>query len=563
MNRFVQSAVIALLISCAPRCNDDRNPSRVADLKAPTQALAAETSIRPIPKARDVASINPADLPRQKLIYATRTSCMAPCAVQLDAQKGASLTWPEVRDSEYVWDFDDGGSRTDSEGFLAAVVYEKAGTYHPTVTVDGETWNVQTITVLDPTRTVCVGTDFSACPSAAGGDHFATISAALTATNGEARRHILLKRGGSYGALPSGNATPTMIGAYGSGNKPALTTNGTELYPNWSYQDVAVTSTGGDAPFRAIRGAGALLLRVTATGTSNAQLMYAEQGFFIVDSDITSDRYVLYTSNADRMVVKNTVMTRNSPSGDHTFRHQGGNKLLVQGSSLTATTLHTSLTVRGNTAWALVQDNYFNQTSGPNPQYVGANELQQYMVWERNSLDGGSNLAGIGLKLTGHDMIVRNNVSYNVGGTAFKAESISPITTQNIWFINNTAFTTKVGNDGVVCSNTAGCVIKNNLVYSTQRLDNGCFPGGGTQLNNWCRSSNGCIDPVTGGSTCYEPSFVSTTCGTVVNGKCTNAGFATPGAGTRGINAGAQSVPVWDDYDNVDRSTIDVGAVAR
>ena len=138
-----------------------------------------------------------------KTFFATRTSCMAPCAVQFDAQKGASLTWAEVRDSEYVWDFDDGGSRTDSEGFLAAAVYEKAGTYHPTVTVDGETWNVQTITVLDPTRTVCVGTDFSDCPSTAGGDHFATISSAVSATNSEARRHILLERGGSFGTLPS------------------------------------------------------------------------------------------------------------------------------------------------------------------------------------------------------------------------------------------------------------------------------------------------------------------------------------------------------------------------
>ncbi len=161
--------------------------------------------------------------------YATRTSCMAPCAVQLDAQQGASLTWPEVRDSEYVWDFDDGGSRTDSEGFLAAVVYEKAGTYHPTVTVDGETWNPQTITVLDPTRTVCVGTDFSDCPSANGADHFATISAAVTATNGEARRHILLERGGSYGTLPGGSGNSTLIGAYSSGNKPAVTASDLKL----------------------------------------------------------------------------------------------------------------------------------------------------------------------------------------------------------------------------------------------------------------------------------------------------------------------------------------------
>ena len=195
---------------------------------------------------------------------ATRTSCMAPCGVQLDAQKAAGLSWAEVRDSEYVWDFDNGGSRTDSEGFLAAVVYEKAGTYHPTVTVDGETWNPQTITVLDPTRTVCVGTDFSDCPSAASGDHFATIASAVTATNGEARRHILLERGGPYGALPKGNATPTMIGAYGTGAKPAVTGADVDSTTEWSFVDLAVSGSGGGVVFAPKSNGG--LLRITGTG---------------------------------------------------------------------------------------------------------------------------------------------------------------------------------------------------------------------------------------------------------------------------------------------------------
>ena len=514
----------------------------------------------PIPKARDVASVNPADLPRQKLIYATRTSCMRPCAVQLDAQAASSLSWRGIRDSEFIWDFDDGGSSTDSEGFLAAVVYEKSGTYHPTVTVDGETWNPQTITVLDPTRTICVGADFTDCPSTAGGDHFATISAALTATNSEARRHILLKRGGSYGALPGGSGNATLIGAYGSGNKPAVTTSGTELYPNWSYQDLAITASG-DTPLRAINGAGALLLRVTVTGSSTNQMLYGEDGFFIVDSDLSGNPYVLYLSGADRMVVKNSTLSRNA-AVQHTYRHQGGNKLLVQGSEIIGTGVNTSLTIRGNVSWALIQDNFVNQVATVGPQYVGANELLQYFVHERNTADGSNNAAGVGFSFIGHDMIVRNNVAYNVRGTSFKADVSSPITAQNIWFINNTVFTTRASNEGFWCAGT-GCVLTNNLVYSTKNFDRGCFANGGTLLNNWCRSSNGCLDPVTGGSACYEPSFVSTNCGTMVNGSCTNFGFATPGAGTRGINAGSQTVPVWDDYLGKARTTIDVGAVER
>ena len=104
---------------------------------------------------------------------------MRPSAVQFDAQKGASLTWPEVRDSEYVWDFDDGGTRTDADGFLAAVVYQTAGTYRPTVTVDGETLNPQTVTVTEPTETRCVSltSNWTGCPTGAG--HYTSVSSAL------------------------------------------------------------------------------------------------------------------------------------------------------------------------------------------------------------------------------------------------------------------------------------------------------------------------------------------------------------------------------------------------
>ena len=136
MNRFVQFVVVCC--SCHAHLAAMSMVLKSRHLfRGAAPATAGEASSVPVRKAPDVPSGSARGLARQGLITATRTTCMRPCAVQFDAQRGASLTWQEVRDSEFLWDFDDGGSTRDSEGFLAAVVYETAGTYHPTVTVDG------------------------------------------------------------------------------------------------------------------------------------------------------------------------------------------------------------------------------------------------------------------------------------------------------------------------------------------------------------------------------------------------------------------------------------------
>ena len=486
--------------------------------------------------------------------YVTRTTCMRPCAVQLDAQKGASLSWPEVRDSEYIWDFDDGGSRTDSEGFLAAAVYEWAGTYEPTLTIDGETWNPQSITVLDPTRTVCVGSDFTDCPSVSGGDHFATLSSALQATNGEGGRHVLLERGGSYGALPDGNATPTMIGAYGTGAKPIVTA-GISTNVDWAYVDLDVRSTGGNVIN------GGLLLRVEGSGPGT-NWIFTTQGIFVVDSSIvvTADYPMQVSDNTPWLVVKNSTINRLTP-GQHTIRIDGPGqeKILIQNSQILGSGSQDSLTIRGESSWILVQGNFFDQHAGTYESQPGDPRLQQKIVWERNTYDRQNGNTGIdwGFSFQGHDMIVRNNVVYNNGGQ-FQFRAVDGAAgTRDIWFVNNTALPGP-GADGFRCGNTAGCVLRNNLVYRSGSLGN-CLNAGGTRSNNWCFSSDDCIDPLDAGSSvpsdCFNPNFISMSYG--------HADFLRPSSGTRGIDVGYPTMPVWNDYDNADRATIDVGAVER
>jgi hypothetical protein len=480
---------------------------------------------------------------------------MAPCAVQFDAQKGASLTWAEVRDSEFLWDFDDGGSRTDSEGFLAAAVYERAGTYYPSVTVDGETWNVQTITVLDPTRTVCVGTDFSDCPSTAAGDHFATLSSAVSGTNSEARRHILLERGGSFGTLPSTGSVPTMIGAYSSGAKPIVTASGFKLVGTTAIVDLAVTGSGGGNAFDTSSSVGGLLLRMTGTGSVSNNWIYTGGSAFIIDSSIiTNAPYPVFAGdNTHVLVIKGSTISRNS-SGEHTMRIDGAaqERILLQNSSFLCNGLFKDdLTIRGTTSWMLVQGNHFDGHTGNEQSEPGDPRWQQRIVFERNSLDRSSLGASTdwGFQFGGKDIIVRNNIVYGGGGQFdYRAVSLA-VSPDNIQFINNTAHAPR--DDGFRCAGS-GCVMRNNLVYSPSSVS-ACYTGTATSSNNWCRTSNICLDPVTGGSTCYDPNFEST--------NPTSPDFLRPGAGARGIDAADPNVPVWDDYDNADRTTIDVGAV--
>jgi len=472
---------------------------------------------------------------------------MRPCAIQFDGQSSENLSWAEVRDGRFVWDFNDRGAG--SEGFLAAHVYETAGTYHVTLTIEGTPWASKTITVTDPNEVACVSptSDWTNCP--AGAEHYASISAAMSGTGPNS--HILLEGNASHGSLPSNGDANILFGAYDNGvANPAVTASNVKPKAGWSYQDLTIT--GSSYLFDGFdNGANILWHRVTATSSSRfASLTFDNTGVFVVDSDITGGDYTMYCSGVERLVIKDSKVTR-TQSGQHTIRAQGCDHLVVQNSTITGPGQHTTLTVRGSTDWALVQGNFFNQWTQVNPQNEKTNSVQHYIVWERNTYDATSAATATGMYFVGQDMVVRNNVVYNNSSYHYRAATHPLATTRNIHFYNNTAFSNK-GGTGVVCEAT-NCVSKNNLFYSTTSVSD-CHTGG-TRANNWCRAANQCVDPVDGDSDCHDPSFVST--------NPSSPDFVRPGVGTRGIDAGSQTVPVWDDYDNVDRSMIDVGAVER
>jgi hypothetical protein len=395
-----------------------------------------------------------------------------------------------------------------------------------------------------------VGTDFSDCPSSSGSDHFSTLNAALSNTSGDARRHILLKSGGSYGALPEGNTTPTMIGAYSTGAKPAVTAADVDLTAGWSFVDLAISGSGGAAITP--KSSGGLLLRVTGTGSPSSSWVSAYYGAFIMDSSIVSGApYTVFPfDNVPWYVVKNSTIRRTS-TGQHTIRVDGDGqeKVLIQNNQVLGDGGNTAIRLSGTTSWCLIQGNWTNRAITSGDSQPGDPRARSHIIWERNAWDRLGINNHLGFPIDAHDAVVRNNIIYNGGGLFdYKAEG------SNIWFINNTS----VGNDtsGVLCNGQSGCVRKNNLVYSTRSPGGNCYDGSLNAADkNWCYTDDQCIDPLTGGSGCYNPSFLGQTYG--------NAGFMRPGPGTRGINAGNLNVPVWNDYDNVPRTTIDVGAVER
>ena len=255
------------------------------------------------------------------------------------------------------------------------------------------------------------------------------------------------------------------------------------------------------------------------------------------------------------LVIKGSTISRNS-SGEHTMRIDGAaqERILLQNSSFLCNGLFKDdLTIRGTTSWMLVQGNHFDGHTGNEQSEPGDPRWQQRIVFERNSLDRSSLGASTdwGFQFGGKDIIVRNNIVYGGGGQFdYRAVSLA-VSPDNIQFINNTAHASRA-TTASMCRHR--CVMRNNLVYPRKQYS-ACFTGTATSSKNWCRTSNKCLDPVTGGSTCYNPNFVSTTYG--------NPDFMRPAAGARGIDAANPTVPVWNDFENALRTTIDVGAVEQ
>jgi PKD repeat protein len=228
---------------------------------------------------------------------------MRPCGVQVEAQSVEGLTWAQVRDSEFVWDFDasNGDNGSDADGFMAAHVYDTAGTYTITLRVDGDTWNTKQVIVTDPTTVACVSTSqtWTGCSytnNCAGGTSppactYTSLTTALNNTG--SNTHILLRGGESFGSIPDADsATNVLIGAYNNGtsNPAATSTQTIDSNERWIYQDINLTCTNQADVwcFGTVR-RGAMIRRINATnGYQFIHTLGDSYGGFVVDNVTTA-----------------------------------------------------------------------------------------------------------------------------------------------------------------------------------------------------------------------------------------------------------------------------------
>ena len=296
---------------------------------------------------------------------------------------------------------------------------------------------------------------------------------------------------------------------------------------------------------------------MTVTNTV-AKAFSASGEFFIVDSDLRGSDYGIYiqgnTKPIGYAVVKGSKISR-SNAGQHTSRIEEGHKILYQDSSFWGPGNQSSSRMGRGTEWVLFQGNYMNQPT----TFGESGYTNQYFVVERNILDVDTTPGGTAMGLlfeSTDNAIARNNVVIN-GRGGFGMESSGGETR----FFNNTVYATAQLNSGIRAGGT-GSTMKNNLVKSTVDIAGSCFGNGTGNANNWCRVTDECLDPVTGGSSCYEPNFLSIDPGDA-NSWPASADFMRPSGQARGVDQGNQSVPVWDDFYDKPRVTNDVGAVER
>lgn len=484
---------------------------------------------------------------------ASRTTGVAPLAVFFDAADevagnvGGRITFdwtsgvyqpPDMEGAHWSWNFGDPGSgtwsttgrsRNAATGYTAAHVFENPGTYDVSLTVTDTAGvarsYVQTITVTSfsgTTRWVAAGgTGDGTSPSSPWG----SADTGLAWVAGRSNRRLLFNRGDTFSASArgiSGVAGPGIIGAYGTGAKPVITssvgTAGAAIDvsggSDWRIMDLDLRPSGGPGTGWSALSAGGnardvTYLRITANGWAvglgGSDQGDAVDGLAVVDCEdgnttpLTSTGaggIAAYLSGRHLAILGNDIHdVQYDPSGkngSHVLRvpwaHHGvisHNRLWNPGcvsgypnDCRHALKLHSyehdSYGDGPDTMWVSITDNLVRGKAWSvaiGPEDGGRDERITHVIYERNR-HWGEATVGRDLMIWARNVIVRNNLFDGTGSGAYYAavevarRGIEP-PPDDVRIVNNTAVRTSGGLEfyGVALSSVDTNVrVRNNLV---------------------------------------------------------------------------------------------------
>jgi PKD repeat protein len=443
-------------------------------------------------------------------IAPSRTSCAAPCSIFFDAS-GTTSTAAASRpfhDLYYEWNFGDpqsgvwsfsGRSRNLAKGPLAAHIFEAAGNYtvvlHVTDTAGGESSAQVGITVADTNtvfagKTRCLSTsqDFSGCPDGAEQVQSSDLSAQETWLNAAGGRRLLLRRGSQWsGEMDIRSAGPGMLGSFGTGARPVISSSGTAVgiyADDWRVADLDLRGSGSDQSIGVYtRSAHGLVQRVRAEnymiGFHSSWGDAAANRNILAENYSTGARYNIYYGGEATAVLGNDGTIASS----HFMRTYYVNKMVIahnkfHGAGIHALKFHSDNQAISNIAsLAVISDNDF-RTDGAwsvalGPQDAGSNEPLLDIIFERNILRANPN-EQIALLVWGRFVTVKNNLFLATGSrqwytaVAVSQRGVEP-TPENVWVYNNLVYKTDNGDEftgisiGEDASNT---VVQNNLAVT-------------------------------------------------------------------------------------------------
>jgi hypothetical protein len=493
---------------------------------------------------------------------ASRVVGVAPLAVFFDATgTSAGATSRPFHELEYSWNFGDpaGGavwaygaqaaaSRNMAKGPVAAHVFETPGVY--TVTL-GITDGVNTVSnscsqivVQNPDTefagadTVCVAANSlpvagaGGCPAGAATAQQPSFPAAI-ASYAKSGKRVLLRRGDAFSAATPGvlaNVGPGLIGAYGSGAKPVISSTGnaailqlsspaTPTVQDWRIMDLDLDGMSGTTSM-GIRSYGTMqqttLLRLAIHDVQTGIQLdgstldwfnsHGNPGhtiwdqFALVDSTIrhiVTDAGYGFFGAGNRLAVLGTQIDDSLGSthghiarftyltkaviSNNTFSNQGPFNALIKMHGppwVNATTPPTGTGVGGYTEKVIISDNKLAGTGtwsvNVGPENGQSDERLRDVIAERNWFTASAGVAAE-LVINGVDITARNNIfdmsNAGVGDRGIRIALRAPGSLEppplRVSILNNTFYTSTAGLTAVsIEASATNTTVKNNLGYA-------------------------------------------------------------------------------------------------